>query len=107
LAETFASPGNYTVFAPTDDAFAALGEETINALLADPTGQLTDILTFHVVNDTLSVNQVLNDADGWLPTLNGTPALVSGGTIDGANIVLFNIRASNGVIHVIDSVMLP
>jgi transforming growth factor-beta-induced protein len=107
LAETFASPGNYTVFAPTDDAFAALGQDTINALLADPTGQLTDILTFHVVNDTLSVNQVLNDADGWLPTLNGTPAQVSGGTIDGANIVLFNIRASNGVIHVIDTVMLP
>jgi uncharacterized surface protein with fasciclin (FAS1) repeats len=109
LVNVFASPGNYTVFAPTDDAFAALGEDTINALLADPTGDLTKILTYHVVNDALSINQVANSSA--LPTLNGAklPVSFNGGpvTVDGATVVLFNIRASNGVIHVIDTVLVP
>ncbi len=109
LVSVFASPGDYTVFAPTDDAFAALGEETINALLADPTGELTKILTYHVVGDSLSINQVANSK--YIATLNGAPLPVSfdGGqvTVDGATVVLYNIRASNGVIHVIDSVTVP
>ena len=108
LVSTFASPGNYTVFAPTDAAFAALGENTINAVLADK-ALLTSILTYHVVNDELSINRVANS--DTLPTLNGSDLDVSfdGGQVkvDGATIVINNIRASNGVIHVIDTVLLP
>ena len=108
LVGTFASPGNYTVFAPTDDAFAALGEDTINAVLAD-TDLLTSILTYHVVGDSLSINQVANS--DTLPTLNGKDLEVSfdGGQvkIDGSTVVINNIRASNGVIHVIDAVLIP
>lgn len=109
LVGVFASPGDYTVFAPTDAAFAALGEETINALLADPKGDLTKILTYHVVGDSLSINQVATSSR--IPTLNGAnlPVSFNGGQVNvgGANIVLFNIQASNGVIHVIDAVMVP
>lgn len=109
LVGVFASPGDYTVFAPTDAAFAALGEETINALLADPKGHLTKILTYHVVGDSLSINQVATSSR--IPTLNGAnlPVSFNGGQVNvgGANIVLFNIQASNGVIHVIDAVMVP
>ena len=95
LAGTFASPGNYTVFAPTDAAFAALPAGTVEALLADPSGQLTDILTYHVVPDSLTINQIANDS--FLPTLNGKPLTVSTDaavnvSIDGSNVVLFNIR---------------
>lgn len=109
LVSTFANPGNYTVFAPTDDAFAALGEDTINAVLADQK-LLTSILTYHVVNDALSINQVATSKS--LPTLNGKnlPVSFDGGgqvTVGGATIVLYNIQASNGVIHVIDTVLLP
>lgn len=108
LVETFASPGDYTVFAPTDDAFAALGEETINALLANPK-ELSTILTYHVVGDSLSINQVATS--NFIPTLEGRAidASYRNGqvTVDGANIVLYNIRAANGVIHVIDTVLVP
>ena len=109
LAGTFAAPGNYTVFAPTDDAFAKLPAGTVEALLADPAGALTDILTYHVVPDSLSINQIANDSN--LPTLNGQTLSVGNNgqyvTVDGVNIVLFNIRTSNGVIHAIDTVLLP
>lgn len=109
LVNVFASPGNYTVFAPTDDAFAALGEDIINQLLADPKGDLTKILTYHVVGDALSINQVITSDK--IPTLAGVNLDVSssGGQVkvDGATIVMYNIQASNGVIHVIDSVLIP
>jgi uncharacterized surface protein with fasciclin (FAS1) repeats len=109
LAGTFAAPGNYTVFAPTDAAFAKLPAGTVEALLADPSGALTDILTYHVVPDSLSINQIANDSN--LPTLNGKSLPVGSNgqyvTVDGVNIVLFNIRTSNGVIHAIDTVLLP
>lgn len=110
LVDTFAGPGNYTVFAPTDDAFAALGEDTINALLANPTGELTTILTYHVVPDSLTINQIANDT--YLPTLEGRPLTVTTDEavnvyIDGVPVVLFNIQAANGIIHVIDGVLVP
>ncbi len=108
LVSTFASPGNYTVFAPTDDAFAALGEDTINAVLADQE-LLTSILTYHVVSDELSINRVANS--DTLPTLNGQSVDVSfdGGQVmvDGSAIIINNVQASNGVIHVIDAVLIP
>jgi uncharacterized surface protein with fasciclin (FAS1) repeats len=110
LAETFLQPGDYTVFAPTDDAFAALPAGTVEALLANPTGQLTTILLYHVVNDSLSRDQIATDND--IPTLEGRSLTVNrdGGNIidiSGAKLLITDIEASNGTIHVIDSVLVP
>lgn len=110
LAGVFDSPGNYTVFAPTDAAFAALPDGAIPALLADPQGELTTILTYHVVNDALSINQIANST--WLPTLEGRPLQVTTDAainvyVDGCRVQPFNVRASNGVIHVVDCVLIP
>ncbi len=105
LAETFAMPGNYTVFAPTDDAFAALGD---TALTQD---QLKSILLYHVVSDRLTRDQL---ATGDLvPTLSGGRPLFihrNGSQIvdiSGAKVLVYDIQASNGIIHVIDRVMIP
>ena len=104
LAETFANPGNYTVFAPTDAAFDALGD------LGLTEAQLKSILMFHVVGDTLTRDQLATD--DILPTLDGRPLFVNrdGSTIldiSGAKVEIFNIPASNGIIHVIDRVLIP
>lgn len=110
LAETFLQPGDYTVFAPTDDAFAAFPAGTVETLLADPSGALTDILLFHVVGDSLSRDQLATDDD--VPTLGGSNLKVNRDgsniiDISGAQLLITNIQASNGIIHVIDSVLLP
>jgi uncharacterized surface protein with fasciclin (FAS1) repeats len=109
LAETLAGDGPFTVFAPTDDAFAALPEGTVESLLADiPT--LTDILLYHVVSGEVAAADVVGltaattvqgsdiaiAVDGAAVTLNGN-----------ANVVATDIPASNGIIHVIDAVILP
>ena len=104
LAETLASEGPFTVFAPTDDAFAALPEGAVEALLADiPT--LTDILTYHVASGALPAADVVEQSA--LVMLNGAPALISGAMINEANIVQTDIVTRNGIIHVIDAVLLP
>lgn len=110
LAETFLQPGNYTVFAPTDDAFAALPAGTVEALLADPQGLLTTILLYHVVGDELSRNQLATD--DYVPTLEGRSLTVNRDgsniiDISGAKLLITDIQASNGTIHVIDSVLIP
>ena len=104
LAETFANPGNFTVFAPTDAAFAALGDMGMTE------DELKTILMFHVVGDTLTRDQLATD--DILPTLDGRPLFVNrdGSTIldiSGAKVQVFNIPASNGIIHVIDRVLIP
>ena len=104
LAETFANPGNFTVFAPTDAAFAALGDMGMTE------DELKTILMFHVVGDTLTRDQLATD--DILPTLDGRPLFVDrdGSTIlniSGAKVQVFNIPASNGIIHVIDRVLIP
>jgi uncharacterized surface protein with fasciclin (FAS1) repeats len=104
LAETFANPGNYTVFAPTDAAFAAM---SAGGLTED---ELESILKFHVVGDTLTRDQLATD--DILPTLDGRPLFVNrdGSTIldiSGAKVQIFNVPASNGIIHVIDTVLIP
>lgn len=110
LAETFAGEGEFTVFAPTDDAFAALPEGTVEALLADPQGALTDILTYHVVEGAVYAEDVVGlDA---APTLQGEEIAISvdGDTVylnENVAVVATDIEASNGVIHVIDAVLLP
>lgn len=110
LVDTLAGPGNFTVFAPTDAAFAALPEGTVETLLADPSGALTDILLYHVVGTTLSRDQLATTDRMW--TLEGSPLDVNRDgfnivDIGGAQVLIYDIQASNGIIHVIDRVLLP
>ncbi|MEN6518159.1 MAG: fasciclin domain-containing protein [Methanospirillum sp.] len=109
LVETLSGSGPFTVFAPTNDAFKALPPGTLDALLGNRTG-LSNVLAYHVVEGSLLATQVASRPS--LPTVQGQPLAVtvlSGGVVrvDGANIVQTDIRASNGVIHVIDAVMIP
>ncbi|KAL9190274.1 hypothetical protein ACHAXT_007485 [Thalassiosira profunda] len=106
LADALSGEGPLTVFAPTDEAFAALPEGTIDALLADPQGVLTDILTYHVV----AGNVLSTDLEsGEVETLNGhhVEIEVEDGSVmvNDANVVTADIIACNGVIHVIDAVL--
>lgn len=109
LTETLSGDGPFTVFAPTDDAFAALPEGTVEALLEDPEGDLKDILLYHVVSGNVMAADVTTQSD--VMTLLGKKLRIdtSGGgvQIDGATVVTTDIVCSNGVIHVIDAVMLP
>jgi uncharacterized surface protein with fasciclin (FAS1) repeats len=116
LEETLRGEGPFTVFAPTDEAFEALPEGTLDALLEDPTGDLADILTYHVVEGEVLAADVL-ELDGQdVTTVNGatfTVNIVDGQVVltDGAGnevrVVTTDVKASNGVIHVIDAVLLP
>jgi uncharacterized surface protein with fasciclin (FAS1) repeats len=108
LVDTLKSEGPFTVFAPTDDAFAALPEGTVEALLNDIPA-LTDILLYHVVPGAVLAEQVvtLDTAD----TALGEPVTIS--VMDGkvmvndSQVIITDIEASNGVIHVVDAVLLP
>jgi len=108
LAVTLSGEGPFTVFAPTDDAFDALPAGTVEGLLADIPA-LTEILLHHVVGAT-ELSTDLNDGD-VLTTLNTTELTVSvdGGTymIDMATVTAANLEADNGVVHVIDMVLIP
>jgi transforming growth factor-beta-induced protein len=108
LVDALKGEGPLTVFAPTDDAFAALPEGTIEALLADIPA-LTDILLYHVANGKVMASDVVELSQAQ--TLQGqfVDVLVEDGKvmIDNAQVVLTDIEASNGVIHVIDAVILP
>jgi uncharacterized surface protein with fasciclin (FAS1) repeats len=114
LAETLSGDGPFTVFAPTDAAFAELPPETLEALLQPANqDQLTAILTYHVVPAEVMASDV---EAGEVPTVNSAPftvALDGGGVeiTDGqgnqATVIETDIDASNGVVHVIDSVLLP
>ncbi len=106
LVETLSGEGPLTVFAPTDEAFAALPEGTVEGLLAD-TDALTAVLTYHVVAGAVMSTDL---TDGMTAaTVNGADITVSLDPvmINDANVVAADIEASNGVIHVIDSVLLP
>lgn len=107
LVDTLKGDGPFTVFAPTDEAFAKLPQGTLNALLADKE-KLTEVLTYHVVSGKLMAADVVKtDA---VRTVQGSSARIdtsSGVKIDDANIVKTDIETSNGVIHVIDHVILP
>jgi uncharacterized surface protein with fasciclin (FAS1) repeats len=107
LVDTLKGPGPFTVFAPTDEAFAKLPAGTVESLLANPE-KLKAVLTYHVVAGKAMSSDV---KPGPLKTVEGSTAVIrsSGGglTIDKARIVKADIECSNGVIHVIDSVILP
>lgn len=109
LVDALASADFVTLFAPTDAAFAALGEETINTLLADPSGALTDILLYHAVGGAASPSGITSTTD--LGTLNGenlTFAITGDGVqINDANVTVANIETANGIVHVIDAVLIP
>jgi uncharacterized surface protein with fasciclin (FAS1) repeats len=110
LAETLSGEGEFTVFAPTDDAFAALPEGTVESLLEDPEGALKDILLFHVLNQVVPAADVVNfDAAETVQGENVSIAVVDGEVVlnDSAKVVITDIKASNGIIHVIDAVILP
>ena len=110
LTATLKSAGPFTVFAPNDHAFAVLPQETIAALLNPENKKaLTDILVYHVTSGKLSAAQVLASTE--ISTLNGKKSKISlfNGRpfINGAAIKITDIETSNGVIHVIDTVMIP
>ncbi|HEU5205262.1 MAG TPA: fasciclin domain-containing protein [Candidatus Limnocylindrales bacterium] len=109
LVETLQGDGPFTVFAPTDDAFAALPEGTLDSLLADPEA-LKQVLLYHVVPGAVKADDVVNltSAD----SVEGSPIAIAvqDGTVylnDAAQVVATDVMASNGVIHVIDQVILP
>ncbi len=108
LVETLKSTGPFTVFAPTDDAFAALPEGTVESLLLpENRDQLVSILTYHVVPGRLYAESVL--AADELTTVQGQALEIdaSSGLVNQSAILDVDIAAVNGVIHVIDSVLLP
>jgi len=111
LVEVFAGEGEFTVFAPTNDAFNALPEGTIPALLADPEGDLTNILLYHVVEGTVLAETVITlDAATTLLGEDVTITVTEDGRVllnDSVEVIITDIIASNGVIHVIDAVLLP
>ena len=109
LVETLKGDGPFTIFAPTDEAFAALPEGTVDTLLMpENKDQLVDILTYHVVEGAVMSGDL---SDGMEATaLNGgtlTVGTEGGVTVNGANVTTPDIAASNGVIHVIDTVLMP
>ena len=107
LGDTLSGPGPFTVFAPTDDAFAALPAGTVQGLLKD-IPKLTQILTFHVVPGKLMAADVVKLTSAkTVQGQNVTIEAQDGVTVNGANVITPNIEADNGVIHVIDRVILP
>ena len=106
LVDTLKGPGPFTVFAPTDAAFAKIPKAQLDALLADK-AKLTAVLTYHVVPGKVMAKDV---KAGKVKTVQGselTLGTTGGVTVDGAKVVSADVAASNGVIHVIDSVVLP
>ncbi len=117
LEETLRGEGPFTVFAPTDDAFAALPAGTVDTLLEDPTGDLKDILTYHVISGKVMATDVAGMDGQEVETVNGAKITVNvsangkvsltdaaGNTV---NVTTTDIETSNGVIHVIDGVLMP
>jgi len=115
LAETLSGPGPFTVFAPTDAAFAALPEGTVESLLKpENRDQLVAVLTYHVVpGKTLSADLAGKQispvtVEGSTVDIDATDGVkVDGANVVAADVVAADVVASNGVIHVIDSVILP
>ncbi|MDF3037128.1 MAG: fasciclin protein [Paucimonas sp.] len=107
LVDTLKGPGPFTVFAPTDEAFAKIPKEKLDALLKDKAA-LTKVVTYHVVPGKVMAADV---KAGSVKTVEGSALKVSvkGGkvSVDKANVVKTDVAADNGVIHVIDSVVMP
>ena len=108
LVETLSGEGPFTVFAPTDEAFAALPAGVLDGLLLpENKALLAQILTYHVVAGKVMAADV---TDGDVATVEGQTiklGTMGGVTVNGANVVTADVAASNGVIHAIDAVILP
>lgn len=112
LGETLAGDGPFTVFAPTDEAFAALPEGVLEGLLTDPAA-LSDVLTYHVLGEELNAEAITGAGNSFQSTVQGAPVGVT--VSDEAGVVLnavatvteTDIEADNGVVHGIDAVLLP
>lgn len=117
LADTLAGPGPFTVYAPINDAFAALPQGTVeNLLKPENKDQLTNVLLYHVDDRKLPANMIPGGSNYFKPLLaserlcitkDGNGVFITDGTGDVANVVIADIQADNGVIHVIDKVLLP
>ena len=106
LVDTLKGKGPFTVFAPTDEAFAKVPKDQLDALLKDKAA-LTKVLTYHVVPGKVMAKDV---KAGMVKTVQGselTVATAGGVMVDGAKVTATDIVADNGVIHVIDSVVIP
>ena len=117
LAETLAGPGPFTVYAPVNDAFAALPEGTVETLLQpENKDQLTNVLLYHVDDRNLSAAMIPGGSNYFKPILaserlcitkDASGVSIADGTGASANVIIADIQADNGVIHVIDKVLLP
>ena len=117
LAETLAGPGPFTVYAPVNDAFAALPEGTVETLLQpENKDQLTNVLLYHVDDRNLSAAMIPGGSNYFKPILaserlcitkDAGGVSIADGTGASANVIIADIQADNGVIHVIDKVLLP
>jgi len=110
LVETLKGDGPFTVFAPTDEAFAKLPAGTVEALLKDK-AKLTRILTYHVVAGNVMAKDVVKLNGKSAKTVEGSSVKINVKNgkvmVDNANVVKTDIACSNGVIHVIDTVIIP
>jgi uncharacterized surface protein with fasciclin (FAS1) repeats len=108
LVDTLSSPGPFTVFAPTDEAFAKVPKAVMDALLANKT-LLTSVLTYHVVPGEVMSSDLMNGMS--VKTVEGSDVNITkdsaGVMVNNAKVISADIKASNGVIHAIDSVLLP
>ena len=117
LADTLQGPGPFTVYAPVNDAFAALPAGTVETLLKpENKDQLTNVLLYHVDDRNLPAEAIPGGSNYFKPVLaserlcitkDAAGVSIADGTGDTANVVIANIKADNGVIHVIDKVLLP
>ena len=109
LADDLSAAGPFTVFAPTDAAFAALPAGTLNALLVNPTGDLANILLYHAASGSVKSTDLTNGQE--IMTLQGKKVKVmingDGVFINNAKVTVANIMADNGVVHVINAVLIP
>lgn len=110
VIKTLSGKGEFTVFAPTDEAFAALGLDATNVASAFPVEKLTEILLYHVAKGNMDAKTVV--ASKQIRTLQGESIDVSGTVLTdragrSSDIIVTDIAASNGVIHVVDEVILP
>jgi uncharacterized surface protein with fasciclin (FAS1) repeats len=107
LGDTLADGGPFTLFAPTDEAFAALPQEALSGFLADPSA-LARVLTYHVVPGRITSAQITQDSEQKTVEGGMLKIAVNGGvTVNEATVIQADVEAENGVIHVINKVLIP
>jgi uncharacterized surface protein with fasciclin (FAS1) repeats len=109
LVDTLNGPGPFTIFAPSNDAFAKIDKATLDKLLADPKGDLTKILTLHVVGGKMDADALVKA--GMVKTVNGAEVKVTKAgddyMVNGAKVICGNVQTANATVMIIDTVLLP